>query len=85
MTQLFAAQILAHNQEATRAVEIAEELTRFHPYLDSGLAAKTYALACAGQPEDARLTLEQLEWLGRERYVMRAFTPAVYVELGDHD
>jgi TolB-like protein len=85
LTKLFAVQILSANNQAKRAVTLAEDLVRICPYLDPALSARAYALACAGEKQQARQLLEELEWLSRERYVMRTFTPAVYVELGELD
>ncbi len=39
----------------------------------------------AGHASAARAILERLEWLSRERYVLKAFSPAVYVALGEPD
>jgi len=44
-----------------------------------------YGLACGGRIEEARGMVERLEWLSRERFVMRSFMPAVYTALGDFD
>ncbi|MGA3264634.1 MAG: hypothetical protein ABSC47_11390, partial [Terracidiphilus sp.] len=43
------------------------------------------ALACAGRRDEARAILERLQWMSRERFVLKSFTPAVYVALEDHD
>lgn len=85
LTNLYAALTLAYNGEAERAVAIAEELVRRCPYLDPAMSGYAYALVCAGRREEAKALLEQLEWLSRERFVLRAFTPAVHVALGDHE
>ncbi len=84
-TALHASLILAFNGDAERAVPMAQELVRRQPYFDLANAVEAYALACAGRTADAKAILERLQWLGRERYVLRSFTPAVYVALGDLD
>lgn len=85
LTKLFAVSILAFNGDANRAVAVAEDQVHRSPYLDPALSVYAYALACAGRRQEAQAQLEQLEWLGRERYVLRAFTPAAYVALGNFD
>ena len=82
---LYGAMILPFNGDAKTGIRLAENLAARQPYLDIVSALHAYALACAGQVEEARGILEQLEWLSRERFVMRSFTPAVYVALGDFD
>ena len=84
-TRLFAALILADGDRPERAVTIAEDLVRQCPYLDPALSAYAYALARAGRNEEAQALLEQIDWLSRERFVLRAFNPAVYVALGKYD
>lgn len=85
LIKLYAAMILAHNGRPERAVKIAQELVHQCPYLDLAVGAHAYALASSGQAEEARAILEQLEWLGRERFVLRALMPAVHVALEDFD
>lgn len=82
-TQLFGAMILAFNGEAARAVELAGSLAQRLPYFDLTASAHAYALAMAGHPDAARAILERLEWLSRERYVLKTFSPAAYVALGE--
>ena len=82
---LYGAVILAFNGEAARATELAQELELRVPYFDLAPAVHAYALACAGRGDEARTILERLQWLGRERFLLRAFTPAVYVALGEPD
>jgi len=81
----YAGMILAFNGEAAQATEIALELTRRLPYLDSAMGEHAYALACAGREDEARTVLERMQWLGRERFLLKAFTPAVYLALGEPD
>jgi DNA-binding winged helix-turn-helix (wHTH) protein/tetratricopeptide (TPR) repeat protein len=76
--------ILAYNGEAEQAITIAQEFAQREPYFDPASAALAYALACAGRADEARVVLERLQWLSRERYVVRLFMPAAYVTLGDH-
>jgi DNA-binding winged helix-turn-helix (wHTH) protein/tetratricopeptide (TPR) repeat protein len=84
-TCLYGSLILAHNGEAERAVQIAKELAQRVPFFDPAIAAHAYTLACAGFTGEARSTLERLQWLSRERFLIRSFTPAVHVALGDFD
>jgi len=82
---LYGAAILAFNGQPQRAAGLAQDLARRLPYFDLATAAHAYALACRGSAGEARAILERLEWLGRERYVLGAFTSAVYVALGEPD
>lgn len=82
-SHLYGAMILAFHGQTQRAVRLAEELVRRMPYFDIGIAIHAYALACNGQRGEAYALLERLQWLGRERYVLRSFTPAAYAVLGD--
>ena len=84
-TSLYGSVILAYNGEAKQAVELARSLEQRAPHFDLAGAAHAYALACAGRTEEARTVLERLQWLGRERYLVRGFSPAAYLALGDHD
>ena len=77
--------ILAFNGEAEQGIEIAQGLAQRSPDIDLATAIHAYALACAGRADEARAILERLQWLGSERYVVRAFTPAAYLALGDHE
>jgi hypothetical protein len=47
------------------------------------MAVHAYALACAGEHENALEILERLQWLERERFTMRSFSAAAYLALGD--
>ncbi|MGA2851898.1 MAG: winged helix-turn-helix domain-containing protein [Terracidiphilus sp.] len=82
---MYGAIILPFNGDAATGVQLAADLAARQPYLDMVTALHAYALACGGQAREARGILERLEWLSRERFVMRAFTPAVYTVLGDVD
>lgn len=84
-TNLYGSVILAFNGEAERACEVAQSLAQRLPYFDLATEVHAYALVCAGRTEEARSILERLQWLGRERFLLRAFTPAVYVALGEFD
>lgn len=77
--------ILGFNGQRMRAVELAQSLERKTPYLDIATAVHAYALARAGQASEARDLLERLQWLTRERFVLRSFTSAAYAVLGDRD
>lgn len=81
----YCATVLAYNGHADRAVSVAEHIVRKSPYLDLGASTYAYALASAGREEEARSTVERLQWLGRERFVLSSFTAAAYVALGDPD
>jgi DNA-binding winged helix-turn-helix (wHTH) protein/tetratricopeptide (TPR) repeat protein len=82
---LYGALILAFNEQAQRAAALAQELVRRTPYFDIATAIHAYALACDGQRDEAFAILERLQWLSRERFVIRSFTPAVFAALGDVD
>jgi TolB-like protein len=84
-TNLYSSLILAFNGEAARAVKLAHELGKRLPFFDLATAAHAYALACEGRKDQAYAILERLQWLGRERFLLRSFTPAVQVALGDLD
>jgi DNA-binding winged helix-turn-helix (wHTH) protein len=81
---LYGAVILNFHNDRERGVKLAGELAKAHPYFDLAAAVHAYALANAGRSDEARAILERLQWLGRERFVNRSFTPAAYVALGDH-
>jgi TolB-like protein/Flp pilus assembly protein TadD len=84
-TCLYGSVILAFNGEAEQAIKIAQDFAQREPYFDPASTAHAYALACAGRADEAHVVLERLQWLSRERYVVRLFTPAAYVALGDHE
>ncbi len=82
-TQLCGAMIMAFNGQAERAANMAEDLVRRTPYFDLALAVHAYALACAGQRDKAHDALERLQWISRERFVLRSFTAAAFAALGE--
>lgn len=84
-TNLYGAIILAYNGQAQAAMQLSSGLAQRLPYFDLATAVHAYALACAGRSEEARSILERLQWLSRERFVLRSFIPAAYVALGDHE
>ena len=84
-TNLYGAAILAFNGEAEQANEIARGLEQRLPHFDLATEVHAYTLACSGRADEAHAVLERLQWLGRERYIVRGFTPAAYVALGDHE
>jgi tetratricopeptide (TPR) repeat protein len=84
-TCFYGSVILAFNGEAEQGTELARGLAQRSPHFDLASAAHAYALACAGRADEARDVLERLQWLGRERYVVRGFTPAAYLALGDQE
>jgi len=81
----YGAIILAFNGNPERGEKIARDLASRHSYLDLASAAHAYSLACAGREIEARAILERLQWLSRERFVLKSFFPAVHVALGDYD
>jgi DNA-binding winged helix-turn-helix (wHTH) protein/tetratricopeptide (TPR) repeat protein len=84
-TQLCGALVLAFNGQAERGASLAQETARRAPYFDVAAAIHAYALACAGHRDEAYGVLERLQWLSRERFVLRAFTAAAFVALGALD
>ena len=82
---LYASVILAFNGEAEQATELAHRLAERLPYFDLATSVHAYALACAGRADEARAIMERLQWLGRERFLLKAFIPAVHVSLGEYD
>ena len=84
-TNFYGALILAFNGETARATQIAHDLGKRLPFFDLATAAHAYALACEGRKDQAHTIIERLQWLGRERFLLRSFTPAVQVALGDLD
>ena len=84
-TSLYGAAILAFNGETEQANEIARSLEQRLPHFDLATEVHAYTLACSGRADEARAVLERLQWLGRERYIVRGFTPAAYAALGDHE
>ncbi|HUH62738.1 MAG TPA: winged helix-turn-helix domain-containing protein, partial [Terracidiphilus sp.] len=79
----YAAIILTHSGNTEHGARLAEKLASSHPYSDLAAAVHAYALASAGRADEARAILERLRWLGRERFVLRSFTPAAYIALGE--
>jgi hypothetical protein len=84
-TCLYGAVILAFNGEAEQATGIARGFARRATEFDPAAAVYAYSLACAGRKDEARVVLERLQWLGRERYMVRGFMPAAYLALRDHE
>ena len=82
-TCVYGTMILAYNGMPDRALRLAEGMAARLPYFDLATSVYAYALACARRKDEARLTLERLQWLGRERFVLRSFNPAGYLALGD--
>jgi DNA-binding winged helix-turn-helix (wHTH) protein/tetratricopeptide (TPR) repeat protein len=83
--RLYGGMILAFNGNPGRALELTSELTRHSPHLDMAMAVHAYALARNGERQKAEEWLERLAWLSRERYVIRSFSAAAYLQLGDRD
>jgi hypothetical protein len=64
-------------------VQLAESLALRLPYFDLATSVHAYTLACAGRKDEARAIVERLQWLSRERFVLKSFNPAVYLALDD--
>lgn len=82
-TNLYGSMILAFNGQAERAVRLARDLALRLPYFDLATVVHAYALARAGSGGEARAIMERLQWLSRERFVLKSFNAAVYLALGD--
>jgi DNA-binding winged helix-turn-helix (wHTH) protein len=80
--QAYGALILAFNGQADHAERLAEELVRRATWSDIATAVHAYTLACSGRREEAQEVLERLQWLGRERFVLRSFNAAGFAALG---
>lgn len=80
--ETFGALILAFNNHADPAARLAQELVRRASCSDIATAVHAYTLACNGQQDEARDILESLQWLGRERFVLRSFNAAAFAALG---
>ena len=70
---------------ATGAIALTTRLTQRAPFLDAGSATLAYAYARQGRIMEARSLLDRLQWLSRERFVMRSFHAPALVELGEYD
>ena len=81
-SQLYGALILAFNGDPRRGGELAQELVRRSPYFDIAAAIHAFALARDGKGDEAYSILERLQWLSRERFVLRSFIPAAWAALG---
>jgi DNA-binding winged helix-turn-helix (wHTH) protein len=84
-THAFASMILAYNDHLEPAVSLAQDLVRRAPYFDVANAVHAYALARAGKHDEAREILERLQWLSRERFVLRSFSAAGFAAIGERD
>jgi hypothetical protein len=82
-TSLYGAIILAFNGKVERAIQLAGDLALRLPYFDLATSVRAYALACAGRKDESRMILERLQWMSRERFVLKSFNPAVFLALGD--
>ena len=83
--KLHAAMILAFNGDAGTGTQLVGPLAQRFPSFDLASAIHAYTLACEGRTDEARDILERLQWMSRERFVLKSFMPAVYVVLGDHE
>jgi DNA-binding winged helix-turn-helix (wHTH) protein/predicted Zn-dependent protease len=75
--------ILSFNGSSARAIALAQELAERLPYFDLASSVHAYALVRAGRRDEAQSMLERLQWLSRERFFLKSFLPATYLELGD--
>jgi DNA-binding winged helix-turn-helix (wHTH) protein/tetratricopeptide (TPR) repeat protein len=82
---LYGAMILPFNGDAARGMKLAEDLAVSQPFFDIVESLHAYTMACAGHKSEARATLERLQWMSRERYVLNSFSTPVHVALGDHE
>ena len=82
---LYGSMILAYNGEIAEAERLAQGLVQRLPHFDIATAVYAYATACAGRTEEAHDLLKRLEWLTRERFVLRTFNVAAYAALGEVD
>jgi DNA-binding winged helix-turn-helix (wHTH) protein/tetratricopeptide (TPR) repeat protein len=83
--RFYAAMIAGFNGDTARAVELADDLVQRQPYFDPAASVQAYALAAAGRAVEARAILDRLQWLGRERFVLKSFNAAAWVALDDLD
>ena len=81
--RFYGGMILAFRHDPQRAVAITSELVARGPQLDMAVAVHAYALARNGERQKAEESLERLQWLTRERYVVRSFSAAAYLALDD--
>lgn len=84
-TGVYGAIILAYNGDARRAAKVAQNLVQRTPYFDIATAVHAYTLAREGHPAESRSMLERLQWLSRERFVLRSFAAGAYAALGDEE
>jgi DNA-binding winged helix-turn-helix (wHTH) protein len=84
-TCLYGAIILAFNGHTGRALDLAKDLVQRQPEFDLATSVHAYTMACAGQTDEASAILERLQWLSRERFIMRSFNPAAYTALGNKE
>jgi DNA-binding winged helix-turn-helix (wHTH) protein/tetratricopeptide (TPR) repeat protein len=82
---LYGSTILAYNGNSEQGAHFVRQIALLSPYLDLATAVQAYALAREGRKAEAKVMLERLQWLSRERYVLRSFTAAALVELGETD
>lgn len=82
---LYGSVILAYNGSTDRAIALAHELSERLPYFDLASSVHAYALARAGEHKEASFMLERLQWLSRERFLLKSFLPAAYLALGDKE
>jgi tetratricopeptide (TPR) repeat protein len=83
--RLHAAIILAFNGDAAAGTQLVGRLAHRFPSFDLASEIHAYTLACEGRTDEARDLLERLQWLSRERFLLKSFMPVVHVVLGDHE
>lgn len=82
-TALAGSIIVSYIGDTELGLQLAKGSVDRHPYFDAAAAIYAYALARADRREEACAVVERLQWLSRERFVLRSFTPAALVALGD--
>ncbi len=78
---------MAYEQKGMYAAAIAElqKATELFEGEPIGLAALGHAYAVSGKKQDARKILEELDQLGKRRYVSAYYIAAIYTGLGEKD
>ncbi|HUV69601.1 MAG TPA: winged helix-turn-helix domain-containing protein [Terracidiphilus sp.] len=84
-TNIYGTLILASSADAAQALQLAESLAQRALHYDLASTMHAYALATLGRRDEAHAIVERLQWLGRERFLLRAFMPLVYLALDEPD
>ncbi len=70
--RLHGAMVLAFNGDAAAGTQLVEPLAQRFPSFDVASAVHAYTLACEGRADEARDILERLQWMSRERFVLKS-------------